>query len=206
MQKQILLLLLAVLLISCKGSESGYSNETAPETFTATFETTKGNFEVEVKKAWSPKAADRFYNLIESGFYNNTLFYRVVPGFVAQCGSLDAFVMKEWEAVKVPDEPVLHGNNRGTVTFARSGKESRGLDMFINLQDNTQLDTLNYEGVKGFPAFGTVTKGMDVVDKLYSGYGEATMENQYYYSSQHHMEGGFPQLDKIKKAYITSGK
>ncbi|WP_116790405.1 peptidylprolyl isomerase [Flavobacterium psychrotrophum] len=206
MQKQILLLLLSVIIISCKGSDSGYSDATAPDTFTATFETTKGNFEVEIKKAWSPKAADRFYNLIESGFYNNTLFYRVVPGFVAQCGSLDAFVMKEWEAVKVPDEPVLHGNKRGTVTFARSGKESRGLDMFINLYDNTPLDTINYEGVKGYPAFGTVTKGMDVVDKLYSGYGEATMENQAYYSSQHRMQGAFPQLDKIKKAYITSGK
>lgn len=209
MQKQkLIVFLLSLVLLSCQGSgsKSSYTNEAAPENFTARFETTQGNFEVEVTKAWSPAAADRFYNLVKSGFYDNTLFYRVVPNFVAQFGSLDPHIIRQWIDNKVPDEPVLHGNKRGTITFARSGKESRGMDAFINLKNNVELDTMDYNGVKGFPAFGEVKSGMDVVEKLYGDYGETTMENEYLSKSQHRMAGAFPKLDRIIKASVTSEK
>ena len=174
--------------------------------FTATFKTTKGQFDIEVKKEWSPAAADRLYNLIKSGYYDNTLFYRVVPNFVAQFGTADTVTINAWKKIKVPDEAVRYSNKKGTLTFARLGKESRGFDLFINLRDNSTLDTVNFEGVKGYPALGNVTKGMDVVEKLYSGYGESTMEDGSMFANPGLFKRTHPRLDKIVEAYITSEK
>jgi cyclophilin family peptidyl-prolyl cis-trans isomerase len=165
----------------CPKFKPEWAAEQAPQTFTAVFETTKGKFEIEVKRNLSPKAADRMYQLVKHGYYNNAIFYRVVPGFVAQFGNTDTLVMNQWRKVKIPDEPVIQGNKKGTVSFARSGKETRDLELFININDNPVLDTLNFEGIKGFPTFGHVSKGMETVDKLYSGYGEATMANENLY-------------------------
>jgi len=178
-------------------------NGTIPEKYTAKFETTKGDFFVEVQRKWSPKAADRLYELIESGYFNNVAFYRVVPDFVAQFGSTDPYTLEAWAKKIVPDEEVVLGNKRGTLSFARLGKDSRGTDVFINLKDNTRLDTLDYNGVKGFPAFGNVTKGMDVVDKLYSGYEDTTMESSHMYTDAKLFMKEFPKLDSIKKASIV---
>lgn len=199
-------IVLCFVLLSCKEAKVEVTNEVAPQQFTATFETTKGDFDIEVHKVWSPKAADRLYNLIKSGYYNNTTFYRVVPNFVAQFGPVDPVYTKPWKKIKVPDEKVLHSNKKGTLSFARSGKESRGFDLFINLRDNPYLDTINFEGVKGYPAFGTVTKGMDVVTQLYSGYGETTLEYERFYTNQQRLRRAYPKLDLIKEAYITSEK
>jgi len=203
---RVILLLISILVIGCKGSGAEYANEAAPATFTATFETTKGDFDIEVKKSLSPKAADRFYNLIKSGYYNNSIFYRVVPNFVAQFGHTDPAKMEAWKNAKVPDEVVQQGNTRGAITFARAGVQSRGLDLFINLQDNPSLDTLDYEGVIGFPSFGHVTNGMDVVDQLFSGYGERTMEDPAVLSDPDKLIKAYPRLDIIRRAYITPGK
>lgn len=203
MKKTILLLILAVA-IGCKESafKMEWTKEQSPVTFTARFETTKGNFEIEVHRDWSPKAADRLYQLIKHGYYDNAIFYRVVPGFVAQFGNTDPQSRKDWQSVKVPDEPVSHGNQRGTISFARFGKDSRDLEMFINLEDNPVLDTLDFEGVKGFPALGNVTKGMEVVDRLYSGYGESTMADGSLYVDRELFYRSYPKLDIIKKAYL----
>jgi cyclophilin family peptidyl-prolyl cis-trans isomerase len=203
MQKFLLLLLSFSLLTACKTQQLTL---TAPETYTATFETTKGNFDIEVTRAYSPLAADRLYSLIKNGYYNNISFYRVVPNFVAQFGSLDTLATKKWNDIKIPDEPVLYSNKKGTLSFARDGKESRGTDLFINIKDNTFLDKVDYNGVKGFPAFGTVTKGMDVVEQLYSGYGDKTMEDEALFANPEGLLKAFPGLDMIKKAYITSKK
>lgn len=201
---KICLVVACLVFFGCNDAKVAATNEVAPKQFSATFETTKGDFDIEVNKEWSPKAADRLYNLIKSGYYNNTTFYRVVPNFVAQFGPVDPLYLKPWKKIKVPDEKVLHSNKKGTITFARLGKESRGFDLFINLKDNAYLDTVNLEGVKGYPAFGTVTKGMDVVANLYSGYGETTLENERLYSNQQLLVKAYPNLDFIKKAYITS--
>ncbi|MES2485155.1 MAG: peptidylprolyl isomerase [Bacteroidota bacterium] len=200
--KFITLLLSVVFLTSCASQKI---DRVAPELYTATFETTKGNFDIEIKREWSPVAADRLYNLLKNSYYDNTPFYRVVPNFVAQFGSTDSLQMKKWSA-KVPDEPVLYGNKKGAISFARDGKESRGTDLFINIKNNTYLDTVDYNGVKGFPAFGNVTKGMEVVEKLYSGYGDKTMEDEALFADPEGLLKAFPELDIIKKAYITSKK
>jgi len=201
-----LLVLLFLIFPSCKESKVEVANEVAPQQFTATFETNKGDFDIEVRKEWSPKAADRLYNLIKSGYYNNTTFYRVVPNFVAQFGPVDTLYTYPWKKIVVPDEKVVHSNKKGTLSFARSGKESRGFDLFINMRDNPYLDTINFEGVKGYPAFGTVTKGMDIVNQLYSGYGETTLEYEKLYTNQQRLRRAYPKIDLIKQAYITSEK
>lgn len=204
--KKALFIFCCVVLSSCADSpkfKPEWTTHQSPETFTATFETTKGNFEIEVKRNLSPKAADRLYQLIRHGYYDNAIFYRVVPGFVAQFGNTDTLVMNQWRKVKIPDEPVIQGNVRGTVSFARSGKETRDLELFINLSDNRVLDTLDFEGVKGFPTFGRVTKGMETVGKLYSGYGETTMSNENLYLNPSGFMQAYPKLDKVVKAYLT---
>jgi len=201
---RILLIFLSVIFIGCKKSEfkSEWTKEQAPETFLAKFETTKGDFEIHVTRKLSPKAADRFYQLIKHGYYDNAIFYRVVPGFVAQFGNTNVPEMDHWKAIEIPDEDVRKSNKRGTISFARFGKNSRDLEVFINLGDNTVLDTLNFESVKGFPAFGNISNGMNVVDELYSGYGEKTMEDPNLYQNRTIFYQTFPKLDLIKKAYL----
>ena len=170
--KYILICLIAFLLICCSKStfNSEWTKKTAPATYTARFETSKGNFDIQVTRAWSPAAADRLHQLLTHRFYDNTLFYRVVPNFVVQFGNIDTTVTKQWEKFKVADEPVLKSNLKSYVSFARAGKETRGNDLFINLKDNARLDTISPEGVRGYPVLGYVTSGMEVVEKLYSEY------------------------------------
>ena len=203
--KYLLLIIVAFFLICCSKStfKPEWTKKTAPPTYTARFETSKGNFDIEVTRAWSPKAADRLHQLLTHHFYDNTLFYRVVPNFVVQFGNIDTTITKKWEKFKVADEPVLKSNLKGYVSFARAGKETRGNDLFINLKDNARLDTVSPEGVRGYPVLGYVTNGMNVVEKFYSEYGNKTMDvydslsaNRKKYLSL------FPKLDSIKKAYI----
>src|SRR5690606_5871513 len=130
------------------------------------------------------------------------MFYRVVPEFVAQFGNTNLHEMEQWRQTTIPDEPVRLKNTRGTLGFARAGKESRDLEVFINLADNWNLDTYTQDGVHGFPAFGNVVKGMSVVDKLYSGYGEATMSEGNLYLDRASFYRKYPKLDLIKRAYI----
>lgn len=195
----------SLLLTSCARSvfKEKWLKEEAPATYVARFETTKGVFDVEVYREWSPLAADRFYQTVKHRFYNNTLFYRVVPNFVVQWGNTDTAVYKKWAAKKLPDEPVKQSNLKGYMSYARSGKETRGSTLFINLADNKRLDSLVAGGVKGYPPIGKVIRGMQVVDSLYSGYGGATMSK--YDTLQKYPElfmKQFPKLDKIQKAYL----
>lgn len=177
---------------------------TAPEQFTARFETSRGNFEAEFTREWSPLAVDRLYAQIKHGYYDRSLFYRVPPNFVAQFGGNDSVRMKLWKQVKIPDEPVVKGNIRGAISYARSGKDSRDNDLFINLQSNSpRLDTILSNGVKGFPALGMVTKGMEVVDSLYNGYGDKVFAkyDTLFMDKQVFLQR-FPRLDSIKKVYF----
>ena len=207
--KYLLISILAFFLICCSKSTFNpqWTKEAAPATYTARFETSKGNFDIEVTRAWSPQAADRLHQALTHHFYDNTLFYRVVPNFVVQFGNIDTTVTKKWEQFKVADEPVLKSNLKGYVSYARAGKETRGNDLFINLKDNARLDTVHAEKIVGYPVLGKVTKGMDVVETLYSEYGNKTMDvydslspNRKKYLAM------FPKLDSIKKAYIVKNK
>lgn len=180
-----------------------WTKEIAPPLFLARFETSKGNFEVEVERRWSPNAADRFFQLVRHRYFDEAFFYRVIPDFVAQFGSGDTTLSKGWSRIAIPDEKVLLGNAKGTLSFARSGRETRSTELYINLMDNHRLDTLDYNGVVGFPAFGKVTKGMDVVQELYSGYaGRSAAKLDLLYRNRADYFEVFPKLDTIRKAYI----
>ena len=205
MRKPLCILLVTLLMAACASPRSikKWVNKKAPETFSARFETTKGTFEIEVERSASPKAVDRLFQLLHTNYFNNALFYRVVPGFVAQFGGTDELLEKKWSAYKLPDELVLQGNRKGTISFARGGKTSRDATLFINLDDNSRLDTLDYKGVVGFPTFGKVTQGMEVVTALHSGYGDSIFEHlDVMYKDLPAFLKKYPDLDKINKAYI----
>ncbi|HLK55724.1 MAG TPA: peptidylprolyl isomerase [Chthonomonadaceae bacterium] len=173
----------------------------APETFKAKFETTKGDFIVDVTRSWSPNGADRFYNLVKYGFFDGVKFFRVVPGFVVQFGIHgDPDLATKWLQSNIPDDKVVQSNKRGFLTYAKSGApNSRSTQLFINLADNDRLDSM------GFSAFGKVSKGMDVVDKLYGGYGEqlTQLQGEIAQEGNKFLEENFPKLDAIKKATIV---
>jgi peptidyl-prolyl cis-trans isomerase A (cyclophilin A) len=179
--------------------------EEAPPTFKVAFDTSKGQFVVEATRAWAPRGVDRFYNLVKNGFYHDVRFYRVVPGFMVQFGIHgDPKIMGPWTAARIPDDPVTEGNARGYVTFAHGGPNSRTTQLFINFRDNSSA--LNKQG---FTAIGRVISGMDVVDALYSGYGEMAPrgkgpdQQRFIKEGNAYLASSFPNLDYIKSATIV---
>jgi len=174
-------------------------NATAPDTFKARFETTEGVFVVEVHRAWAPRGADRFYNLVRAGFFDGVKFFRAVKGFMVQFGIHgDPQVSKHWRDARIDDDPVVKSNTRGFISFAMAGPNSRSTQFFINTVDNKGLDGM------GFSPFGQVVEGMDVVDALHSGYGEAPSKLQSEIQLQGNtlLEQKFPELDSIVTARL----
>jgi peptidyl-prolyl cis-trans isomerase A (cyclophilin A) len=173
----------------------------APQLFTATFKTTKGTFQIEAHRTWAPKGADRFYNLVKSGFYDGVIFFRVVPRFVVQFGiSPYPSVSTAWQNATITDDLVTIHNTRGAVTFASAGPNTRTTQVFINLGTNSSLDQ------SGFAPFGAVVSGMDVVAKLYSGYADAPTQQQGEMETQGNawLNKNYPKLDAIKTARVTA--
>jgi cyclophilin family peptidyl-prolyl cis-trans isomerase len=177
--------------------------ERAPDTFKANFETSAGAFVVEVHRAWAPNGADRFYNLVKSGFYDGNRFYRVTPMMAVWGLNGDPAVAKAWLGARIPDDPThTHSNTKGTVAFFQSNK--RTTQTFVNLVDNSGV--LDIQIVP----FGEVVSGMDVVEELYSGYGEAKPNGYgpemtpFYEEGNAYLERDFPKLDYIKKATILT--
>jgi peptidyl-prolyl cis-trans isomerase A (cyclophilin A) len=170
----------------------------APAEFKAAFTTSAGNFVVQVHRDWAPLGADRFYNLVRRGFFTNASFFRVVPGFVVQFGlNADPAINKVWEEAKFPDDPVKQSNKRGMLVFATAGPNTRTTQLFINFADNARLDTM------GFAPFGEVVEGMDVVDKIYSGYGEQPRQDLITNQGDAYISKNFPKIDKIKLARVV---
>lgn len=205
--KKLSIVLLGILLIGCTKAvyKSKWIREKAPENFVTRFETSKGNFDVQIHRAASPKGVDRFYQLVQHHFFDKTVFYRVVPNFVAQFGIIDSTATALWKENKIPDEPVLESNLKGAISYARGGKETRHDHLFINLKNNQRLDTVMAGGVRGYPPFGTVIKGMDVVESLYSGYSNETMAKVDSLNYTQLLQA-FPKLDLINKVYILKNK
>ncbi len=177
--------------------------ETAPDVFTAQFNTSQGAFRVEVQRAWAPRGADRFFNLVRNGFYDDVRFFRVLTGFVTQFGlNGDPAVSAVWVSQQIPDDPVVQSNLREFVTFATAGANTRTTQLFINLGNNAGLDA------QGFAPFGRVVEGMEVVDALYALYGEgpplgtgpdqARIRNE----GNAYLEASFPLLDFVIDAVI----
>jgi peptidyl-prolyl cis-trans isomerase A (cyclophilin A) len=178
-------------------------NEQAPATYKAKFDTSKGSFVVEVNRDWAPNGADRFYNLVKSGFFDNTRFFRVIPGFMVQFGiNGDPSIAAAWRAANIKDDPVKQSNARGMVTFATAGPNTRTTQVFVNYGNNDFLDG------QGFSPFGKIVSGMEVVDSLYSGYGEGAPAgkgpNQGLVQQQGnaYLQQSFPELDYVSKATI----
>ncbi len=172
----------------------------SPQLFDVTFKTTKGTFVVSVHRSWSPLGAARFYNLVKAHFYDGVSFFRVLPNFVAQFGiSPYPEVSKAWSHAFIADDPHTESNTRGTVTFATAGPNTRTTQLFVNLGDNTPLDT------QGFTPFGAVTSGLDVVDKLYRGYGDkpTSLQPQMENQGNAFLEKRFPKLDHVVTARVT---
>ena len=175
----------------------------APESFKVKVETTKGNFTVEVTRSLAPNGADRFYNLVRSGYFKDIAFFRVISGFMCQFGIHgDPKVSAAWRSAQIPDDPVKSSNTRGAITFATAGPNTRTTQLFINFGDNANLDKM------GFSPFGKVIEGMDVVDKINNEYGEGApggrgpRQDRIQSEGNAYLKKDFPNLDHIKSASI----
>ena len=175
--------------------------EQAPAKFNVKFVTTKGEIEIQVVRAWSPAGADRFYNLVKHHYYDGVKFFRAVPNFVVQFGIHgDPSIAMKWLKSNINDDPVVQSNKRGFLTYAKSSlPNSRSVQLFINLRDNVNLDGM------GFSPFGKITKGMDVVDALYSGYAEqpTQLQGEIAEGGNKFLDERFPKLDGIKTATLV---
>ena len=202
-----LICITTILLLSCTNKfDKNWTTEKAPNNYVTRLYTTKGNIDIEVNREASPNAADRFYQLVKNNFFSNATFYRVVPGFVAQFSNTDTLTANPWKEIPILDEPVKRGNNKGNLSFARLGKNSRSVDVFINLNNNTKLDTIVFEGVVGFASFGQVIAGMDVAENLFSGYAEETMADSDVFDNVTLLRKKYPNLDRIYRAEIITQK
>jgi peptidyl-prolyl cis-trans isomerase A (cyclophilin A) len=177
--------------------------EKAPDSYRVNFNTSAGNFVIEVQRAWAPNGADRFYNLVKNGFYDDARFFRVISNFMVQFGiSGDPDVAAAWRSARIPDDPAKQSNKRGYITFATAGPNTRTTQVFINFKDNDFLDS------QGFAPFGQVISGMEVVDKLHADYGEGAPSgrgpNQQVIQTRGnaYLEKDFPKLDFIKSATL----
>lgn len=200
-------LLLIVLTVALSSGITLMADETAavdqaPETYQVLFETSKGDFTVEVHREWSPNGADRFHKLVESGFYDDCRFFRVLPGFMVQWGiNGDPEIQKNWVKANIKDDRVTQSNKRGFITYAKSPqRNSRTSQVFINFGDNSRLDA------DGFAPFGQVVDGMDVVDSINAQYREQPDQGLVQESGNKYLDKNFPELDFIKKATVVKDK
>lgn len=178
------------------GTATGAAAQQPPDSFRVTFETSRGPFVVQIVRAWAPIGADRFFALVNKGFFDDSRFFRVVPGFVVQFGlNADPAGNKPWDK-RLLDDSVTHTNARGTIVFATQGPNTRTHQLFINLADNAQLDGM------GFAPMGRVVDGMSVVDSLYSGYGESPDQELIQRAGNSYLDRDFPKLDRIKAAKV----
>jgi peptidyl-prolyl cis-trans isomerase A (cyclophilin A) len=176
----------------------------APDSFRVKFATSKGDFTVDVTRVWAPRGVDRFYRLVNDGYFKDLRFFRVLPGFMAQFGmSGNPALSAKMDSLRIPDDPVTQSNKRGMVTFATAGPNTRSSQFFINYKDNSSLDS------QGFAPFGKVVDGMKTVDALYGGYGEGApdgagpSQDSIRMKGNEYLQRAFPKLDYIKSATIV---
>jgi peptidyl-prolyl cis-trans isomerase A (cyclophilin A) len=204
MTRRLILRTLATLILVAQPSAAQVTDEQAPATFRARFETSQGPFVIEVHREWAPLGADRFYTLVKRGFYNDARFFRVLNGFMAQFGlSGDPKIQGEYALANLLDEPATQSNLRGFVSFAKeSSPNTRYTMVFVNYKDNSYLDA------DGFAPFGQVVSGMEILDKLYSGYGRQNVPDQRRIKSEGnaYLAADYPKLDFVKTARIDNAK
>ena len=184
--------------VSCAALLTSCSSSRTPAQYRAKFDTSQGAFVIEVKREWAPIGADRFYELVKSGFYDDARFFRVAPDFVIQWGiARDPILNSLWKDKVIPDDPVKESNMVGYVSFASRGPNTRTTQIFFNLANNLQLDGM------GFAAFGRVIQGMDVFGRIYAGYSaNPPAQNLIEEQGNAYLRQNFPKLDYIKTARI----
>lgn len=208
------LLIVLIGLVACTSSDKDENpllnpeckewRKEAPELFDVKIKTTKGDFVIEFHKSWAPIGVNRVYNLVRLGFYDDSRFYRVRENYIMQFGIAGKpEVAQAWEHIQLKDDPVTETNIRSVIAFAMTGPDTRTTQLYINLKDNTHLDE------QGFSPLGFVREGMDVVDSLYSGYGEtsgggmrAGKQQKLFEEGNEYLDSEFPKLDKLLKAEI----
>ena len=179
----------------------------SPPVFRVQFQTTAGNFVLEVHRDWSPHGADRFYRLVHDGYYNDSRFFRVVPGRWVQFGiSGDPATARRWRYRTIPDDTLKQPNTARYAAFANTGPHTRSTQVFINTGDNAARN----DREAGFAPFGRVIEGMDVVDHLYGGYGEhsgggmrAGHQDQMFAGGNAYLDREFPKLDKLLQVSLV---
>ena len=193
----------AMLLGGCNGGSTPDNGTSSPKTINVKVETTKGTFVIECHPEWAPKGVERFVELVKTGYFTDVAFFRVISGFMAQFGIHgDPQMNVKWRTAKFPDDPVVESNQRGFVSFATSGANSRTTQLFISFKDNSNLDG------QGFSPIGQVSEGMQVVDSLYAGYGEGAPrgrgpdQNKIQSEGNTYLRTSFPKLDYIKRMTI----
>lgn len=183
-------------------------SEAAPDTFVARFETSAGEFAIEVVRAWAPVGADRFHNLVRHGYYDDARFHRAVPDFIVQWGLAgDPEVTAAWIGQTIPDDQaVVASNVRGSIAFAFTEPHTRTTQVYINLVDNSRLDA------QGFPPFGRVVEGMEVVDRIHRGYGESSGgglrrgdQSAIVAGGNDYLDREFPMLTRLLRATVEHG-
>jgi peptidyl-prolyl cis-trans isomerase A (cyclophilin A) len=197
--------LIALTFLASANPASAVSAQAAPATYRARFQTSAGAFVIEVHRDWAPRGADRFYELVKSGYFDGQRFFRVLSGFMAQFGIHgDPKASAVWRERRIPDDPVRQSNTRGMVSFATAGPNTRTTQVFINYGNNSTLDG------QGFAPFGRVIEGMEVVDRLFAGYGEGAPRGHGPDQGRIQGEGNtylareFPKLDAVKRATIVA--
>jgi peptidyl-prolyl cis-trans isomerase A (cyclophilin A) len=179
----------------------------APATFRVRFETTAGSFTIEAHRAWSPHGADRFYELVRAGYYDDSRFFRAVPGRWVQFGiSGNPAVAQQWRGKTIADDPLTHSNTRSYVAFSNTGPNTRSTQVYINTGDNSARNDVE----AGFVPFGQVVENMDVVENIYSGYGESSgggmragHQDEMFADGDAYLDRAFPKLDKLLHATIV---
>ena len=181
-------------------------NRTTPDISRVRLDTSQGAILIELRREWSPHGIDRFYNLVRAGYYDNVRFFRVIPDRWAQFGiNGDPAVAQAWRTQTIPDDPRRESNTRGTVAFAFAVPNGRATQVFINLRDNSTA-----HDAEPFVPIGRVIEGMDVADRLYSGYGEtsgggirAGKQDVLFKDGNTYLQQNFPKLDWIRQAVVV---
>ncbi len=193
----------AILVLSLAGCQKPPQKVVVPDVFRVKFETTQGDFTVEAQKSWAPHGVDRFDELLRMHYFDQSRFFRVIPGFIAQFGVHRDFKVHDvWRTLFIVDDPRVLSNTRGTVAFAKSGPDTRATEIFINLADNHSLDDDN------FVPFAKIVDGIDVIDKFYSGYGDVRPKGanidpgRVEEEANEYLVPRFPKLDYIKHATV----
>lgn len=178
-----------------------YAPGVVPDSFIVRLATSKGDVDVMLRTHWAPLGVGQFYEAVHANYYDGARFFRSIQGFVVQFGiAADPAATAQWRTRTIQDDPVRESNRRGTLVFASGGPNTRTTQMFVNLRDNARLDGL------GFPPIGEVIRGMDVIDALFTGYGDganAPQQNRITAEGEAYLAANFPNLDKITSARIV---